>query len=195
MPNAEGIKAAFNKRLTGYRISLIVLVAFLLVLVGADLVVNTATLAKLPTTQQTSPAKPIETAETNKVEKTASFLESVGFNSPRYLGITDGGEGKYPTFETTTVNGKSIKLWIRTHPDGALGIQPDFMFEEVSSADDLARRASIAVYEWTHPTPAMKASANTMSIAKSDYEHLKGYNPDQSYWDTTPNEARGWPAK
>jgi hypothetical protein len=177
-----------QKWLNTYRIGSIVLLLALLAGVGVLIF---------------RPAQPVTVTYTatqaSKVERVASFLQDVGFNNPSYLGITPAVEGEYPTFQATAIGGKTIKLWIRTMPNGGWEIQPVGVFETVASADGFARLAQQAVYNWEHMPPDIKQRTDgafgEYETRKYNFELLSPYNPDKSYWQTKTNETADWPRK
>lgn len=142
---------------------------------------------------------PINTTQASKVERATTLLENVGFNDPIYLGITKGLEGEYPTFRTTTLNGKSIDLWIRTTNNGGWEIQPVGLFKTISSADDLARVAQQAVSNWENIPSTIKprtdGAGGEYESRKYDYDLLAKYSPDSSYWKIPRDETSSWPRK
>lgn len=131
-----------------------------------------------------------------QVEMATEYLEAAGFDSPVYLGITPGTEAEFPTFQATAIGGESVKLFLRTTPSGAWEIQPDGIFESVTSADEFAEIAYEAVHAWENmPSeiqPSTDGSYGEYEQRKYMYELLARYNPADSYWDTVPNETDGW---
>lgn len=142
---------------------------------------------------------PITVSQVSKVEQATSFIQSVGFNDPTYLGVQQEIEGEYPTFQATAIGGKSINLFVRTTPNGGWELQPVGMFKSVASADDFARVAQKAVYDWEHiPAdikPRTDGTYGEYESRKSNYDLLSKYNPDPSYWTTPRYEINGWPRK
>ena len=142
---------------------------------------------------------PISSTQASKVERASTLLENVGFGDPIYLGITKGLEGEYPTFRTTTLNGKSIDLWIRTTNNGGWEIQPVGLFKTISSADDLARVAQQAVSNWENIPSTIKprtdGAGGEYESRKYDYDLLAEYSPDSSYWQIPRDETSSWPRK
>ena len=142
---------------------------------------------------------PISVTQASKVEQASSFLESVGFNDPIYLGVKPATEGEYPTFRAAAIGGKSIDLAIRTAPNGGWEIQPDGLFKTVASADDFARVAQQAVSDWKDMPAGIKPRTDgafgEYETRKADYDLFGKYNPDSSYWGNSQNETRGWPRK
>lgn len=142
---------------------------------------------------------PISSTQASKVERATTFLQDVGFANPTYLGITPGVEGEYPTFRAEAIGGKSVDLWMRTTPNGGWEIQPVGIFKSVKSADDLARVAQSAVFDWENMPSSIKPRTDGASgeyeSRKYDYDRLAKYNPDGSYWKTSSNETGDWPRK
>jgi len=143
--------------------------------------------------------QPITTVQATKVEQAATFLRDAGFGDPTYQGITPGVEGQYPTFEVTAIGGKRVDMWIRTTSNGGWEIQPSGVFQDVKSADDFARMAQTAVYDWEHiPAdikPRTDGSYGEYESRKYDYDRLKDYAPADSYKYGAANETDGWPHK
>jgi len=142
---------------------------------------------------------PITVTEVSKVAQATSFIQSVGFNDPIYLGVQPGFEGEYPTFQATAIGGKSIDLLVRTTPNGGWELQPVGTFKSVASADDFARVAQQAVSDWEHMPadikPRTDGSFGEYESRKSNYDLLSKYNPDPAYWQTPLSETSGWPRK
>lgn len=139
------------------------------------------------------------TAQTNKVEKASAFLQVIGFDDPRYLGITPGSEGEYPTYEATGPNNQSVKLWIRTGPDGSWEVQHASTFQTVKSSDDLARLAVEAVWKWENKPSSLKPRTDGASgeyeALKYDFAQLSRFKPSGDYWKQPRSEVEGWPRK
>ncbi len=189
---AAFVAARRQRMITGYRVTVVVLLAAIL---GLSIFKPAAVFKEAA---PVAPA-PITHAQADKVDRVASFLEDVGFNDPAYLGITPAVEGEYPTYRVTAIGGKTIDLWIRTTPNGGWEIQPVGVFKTVKSADDFARMANEAVYEWEHiPAdikPRTDGASGEWEGRKYLYDLLHQYNPEETYWAITPDETRGWPAK
>lgn len=193
----------WQRRLTGYRIvTLIFLVGIFVGVIGLfhpskNLMDEMRSHASQPVVNVTT----IEVTpdQANQMARAISFLESVGFNDPAYLGIVPGAEGEYPTFRATAIGGESIDLHLRTTRNGGWEIQPVGLFETVASADELARVAQQAVYDWENMSPDIQPRTDgaygEYEINRYDYELLAPYNPDDSYWNTSRNETRGWPTQ
>lgn len=177
-----------QKWLNTYRICVIV---FLLVIVGGNFPHWLGYRDPAPVVYTTTQA--------TNVERVASMLQDVGFNDPSYLGITPAAEGEYPTFRAIAIGGKPVDLWIRTTPNGGFEIQPVGVWETVASADDFARMAQQAVYEWEHKSadikPRTDGAFGEYESREYNFKLLGKYNPDKSYWSTKVNETRDWPRK
>jgi hypothetical protein len=140
----------------------------------------------------------ITVEQASKVERAAGFLQDVGFSDPVYLGIKPGAEGEYPTFRATAIGGEPVELWLRTTQNGGWEIQPVGYFSgDIDSADDLARAAEIAVYEWENIPPDVQprtdGAAGEYEGREYHYNLLARYVPDDSYWDQPRDETSGWP--
>jgi hypothetical protein len=140
----------------------------------------------------------ITSTQADKVAQAASYLQTVGFNNPVYTGITRG-EGEYPTFRATAIGGEPVELWIRTTRNGGLEIQPSMIFHKVASAEDFARIAEKAVFDWNHMPPDVKPRTDgaygEYESRKYSFDQLSKYNPPKAYWDTRPDEVNSWPQK
>lgn len=172
--------------LKGYRITAVI--AHVLTLAT---VVTLLVLSGQPVTYKTN--------EPSKVQAAATFLQSAGFNDPVYLGIQSGSESEYPTFQVSAIGGKTLKVWIRTTPNGGLEIQPVEMFEPVASADAFAKFAQDAVDKWKNMPPNIKPRTDgaygEYESRKYDYDHFAKYAPDAGYWNQPRDETRDWPRK
>ena len=142
---------------------------------------------------------PINSAQATKVERASSFLQDVGFSNPVYLGVRPATEGSYPTFRATAIGGEPVDLYIRTNPDGSWGIQPVGTYKTVASADDFARTATMAVYDWENiPAdikPRTDGAYGEYETRKTNYNLLLKYDPRKAgYFEgAVPDETSGWP--
>lgn len=189
--NTDGTRRHPKRWLNVYR----VITTFLLLAIAA---MSAFALDKLSDVSDRSFA-PIDTVQATKVERAATLLQTVGFNDPIYLGITPAAEGEYPTFRATAIGGESVDLWIRTTSNGGLEIQPVGIFETVTSADDFARLASAAVYDWENISadiqPSTDGGYGEYESMQYMYELLSPYDPDDAYWDASRDETSDWPRK
>lgn len=139
---------------------------------------------------------PITVEQTSKVETAASFLETVGFTNPVYLGIKPGVESEYPTFQVTAIGGQPVEVFIRTAKNGGLEIQPTMIFQTIGSADDFARLADEAVAKWENMPPSIQprtdGSYGEYESRKYNFEKLSKYDAD---YGAMSDETAGWPRK
>jgi hypothetical protein len=143
------------------------------------------------------PSSTITFEEAGKVERAASFLQDVGFADPTYLGITPGAEGEFPTFRVIAIGGEPVNLWIRTTRNGGWEIQMVGMTDTINSADDLARLAHMAVYDWQNMPSDIRPRTDGTSgeYEGREYRHnlLAKYALDDAYWHQPRVETSGWP--
>ncbi len=137
---------------------------------------------------------PVGTQELSKVAVATQMLESMGFTDPVYEGLQSYVEESHPTFEVGTPNGERVLVYIRTHPDGGYGVQPQGLFEEVSSADDFARAAQIAVLNWENMPSTISEGSSEWQSRKYNYDNLAKYSPSKDYWGEV-DETTGWPTR
>lgn len=141
---------------------------------------------------------PITTKQADKVTTAASYLETVGFANPVYMGIKPAIEGEYPTFRVEAIGGKTLEVFIRTTENGGLEIQPTMTTGVVTSAEDFARLAAKAVSDWKDIPPNIKPRTDgnwgEYEARKDAYKQLsKYYVADANV--TTIDETSGWPRK
>lgn len=169
--------------------------AFTVLALVALVVMGGVALSKLSDVSDRSFA-PINTVQATKVETAASFLETVGFGHPVYLGIKPAVEGEYPTFRVEAIGGQSVEVFIRTTKNGGMEIQPTMIFQTVASADDFARLASEAVSNWENMPPSIQprtdGSYGEYESRKYDFDKLAKYKAD---YGVVSDETAGWPRK
>lgn len=161
----------------------------------ALMVMGLVALNRLSTVSERSFA-PITVEQADKVKTAASFLETVGFAHPVYLGIKPATEGEYPTFRVEAIGGQPVEVFIRTTKNGGLQIQPTMIFQTIGSADDFARLAADAVSKWENmPSsiqPRTDGAWGEYESRKYDYEKLLKYKAD---YGVVSDETAGWPRK